>query len=98
LPGNEFLIQTVRQFLDARKRDYPIPIYCFYETLPSDVGQVVKGPSENVSSLSGYPALRSVKRAQINLFCRNTLYLESQPVLTSQKGFSDTPWNEIIIT
>jgi hypothetical protein len=98
LPGNEFLIQTVRQFLDARKRDYPIPIYCFYETFPSDVGQVVKSASQIVSSLSDYPAMRSVKRTQINSFYRNTLYPKSQLVSTSQKGLPGTPWNEIIIT
>lgn len=51
LPGNELLERNLRQFLDARARYYPIPICCFYEKLPSDVGKLFKLPAEHVSSL-----------------------------------------------
>jgi hypothetical protein len=59
LPGNPFLMETVDRFLDARNRSYtvhPVPLWCFFETLPSDVRKLVRANSQHVSfniALSG---------------------------------------------
>jgi hypothetical protein len=59
LPGNEYLAETVDRFLDARNMTFPIPIWCFFETLPSDVGKIVSAPPEKVSFSLQYPQLSS---------------------------------------
>jgi hypothetical protein len=52
LAGSEFLIQARRKFLEARKKDYPIPICCFYEKFSTDVAQIVKSAPMIVSVIA----------------------------------------------
>ena len=40
VPENPFLVQTVNRFLETRLPSRPIPIWCFYETLPTPVGKL----------------------------------------------------------
>ena len=42
VPENPFLTENVKRFLEARVGKALIPISCFYETLPSPLGKVLK--------------------------------------------------------
>lgn len=56
VPENEFLTETVHRFLETRVSKGPIPIWCFYENLPSPMGKVLRNnelgtPKKKVCSI-----------------------------------------------
>lgn len=72
VPENEFLLQTVDRFLKTRVSKGSIPIWCFYETLPSPTGKVLQNKklAENkvssmfttsVSKLAVFPIFEALK-------------------------------------
>lgn len=46
VPGGSYLWDLVESFCETRCGDHPIPVWCFYEDLPSPVGRMLGDGSD----------------------------------------------------
>jgi hypothetical protein len=91
VPGDEFLQDTVDQFLRIRGNQYPAPVACFYETRSSNVGAIVGHSQKRVSEVSEHVNVCNGWQVEANQLQQEFIVNEASGTLNQSDSIKKYP-------